>query len=118
MVERRPWLDFFSHMILLVGVFGIAFPLYLTFVASTETTAEVAVAPMSLVMGDQFWENYKPALFGILGVSMPPVGRMLWVSTVMALVISIGKIAISMISAFAVVYFRFPFRMLCFWLIF
>ncbi|HLR82758.1 MAG TPA: sn-glycerol-3-phosphate ABC transporter permease UgpE [Paenalcaligenes sp.] len=118
MVERRPWLDFFSHMILLVGVLVIAFPLYLTFVASTQTTAEVARAPMSLVMGDHFWENYKHALFGIPGESMPPVGRMLWVSTVMALVISIGKIAISMISAFAVVYFRFPFRMLCFWLIF
>lgn len=118
MVERRPWLDFFSHLILLAGVLVIAFPLYLTFVASTQTTAEVARAPMSLVMGDHFWINYKQTLFGVPGESMPPVGRMLWVSTVMALVISIGKIAISMISAFAVVYFRFPFRMLCFWLIF
>lgn len=118
MVERRPWLDFFSHFILIAGVLVIAFPLYMTFVASTQTTAEVARAPMSLTMGDHFWENYKYALFGVPGESMPPVGRMLWVSTVMALVIAIGKIAISMISAFAVVYFRFPFRMLCFWLIF
>jgi len=118
MVERRPWLDFFSHFILIAGVLVIAFPLYMTFVASTQTTAEVARAPMSLVMGDHFWENYKSALFGVPGENTPPVGRMLWVSTVMALVIAIGKIAISMISAFAVVYFRFPFRMLCFWLIF
>lgn len=118
MVERRPWLDFFSHVILIAGVLVIAFPLYLTFVASTQTAAEVARAPMSLAIGDHFWQNYKHALFGMPGGNMPPVGRMLWVSTVMALVISIGKIAISMISAFAVVYFRFPFRMLCFWLIF
>src|SRR5690625_3397922 len=118
MVERRPWLDFFSHLILIAGVLVIAFPLYMTFVASTQTTAEVARAPMSLVMGDHFWENYKSALIGVPGEHTPPVGRMLWEGTVMALVIAIGKIAISMISAFAVVYFRFPFRILCFRLIF
>src|SRR5690625_3734186 len=118
MVERRPWLDLFSHLILIAGVLVIAFPLYLTFVASTQTTAEVARAPMSLAIGDHFWENYKHALFGIPGESMPPVGKMLWVSTVMALVICIGQIAISMISAFAVVYFRFPFRILFFWVLF
>ncbi|AQS50620.1 MAG TPA: sn-glycerol-3-phosphate ABC transporter permease UgpE [Paenalcaligenes hominis] len=118
MIERRPLLDFFSHFILLLGVAVIAFPLYLTFVASTQTAAEVAQAPMSLLPGSHFFENYHQALFGAPGTSAPPVLRMLWVSTVMALVIAIGKIAISMISAFAVVYFRFPLRMLFFWMIF
>jgi sn-glycerol 3-phosphate transport system permease protein len=47
-----------------------------------------------------------------------PVGRMMWVSLVSALVIAIGKIAISLLSAFALVYFRFPFRMFFFWAIF
>ncbi len=118
MIERRPLLDFFSHFILIVGVAVIAFPLYLTFIASTQTAAEVAQAPMSLLPGSHFIENYQHALFGEPGSNSPPVLRMLWVSTVMALVIAIGKIAISMISAFAVVYFRFPGRMLFFWMIF
>ena len=118
MIERRPLLDFFSHLILLLGVAVIAFPLYITFVASTQTAAEVAQAPMSLIPGDQLWTNYKHALFGEPGSNTPPVSRMLWVSSVMALVIAIGKIAISMLSAFAVVYFRFPLRMLFFWMIF
>src|SRR5690625_840260 len=118
MVERRPLLDIFSHFILIAGVLVIPFPLYMPFVAFTQTTSEVAHSPMSVTMGNHFWENYKHALMCIPGENMPPVGRMLLVSTVMALIISIGKIAISMISAFAVVYFRFPFRMLCFWLIF
>lgn len=118
MIERRPILDIFTHLVLILGVLIIAFPLYMTFIASTQTAAEVAKAPMSLLPGNQLFENYKTALFGAEGSNMPPVGRMLWVSSVMALGIAIGKIAISMLSAFAVVYFRFPGRMLCFWLIF
>lgn len=118
MVERRPFLDFFSHFMLLLGVAVIAFPLYMTFVASTQTATEVAQAPMSLLPGSHFWENYQHALFGKPGAGTPPVARMLWVSTVMALVIAVGKIIISMLSAFAVVYFRFPLRMVFFWMIF
>ena len=118
MIERRPLLDFLSHLLLIIGVAVIAFPLYMTFVASTQTAVEVAQAPMSLIPGEHFWSNYKHALFGEVGSNTPPVARMLWVSTVMALVIAIGKIFISMLSAFAVVYFRFPLRMVFFWMIF
>lgn len=118
MIERRPLLDLFTHIVLILGVLIIAFPLYMTFVASTQTAAQVAQAPMSLMPGDQFFANYKAALFGSVESNTPPVGRMLWVSSMMALGIAIGKISISMLSAFAVVYFRFPGRMLCFWLIF
>ncbi len=117
MIQRRPYLDVFSHLILLIGVVIIAFPLYITFVASTQTAQEVAQAPMSLLPGSHFLENYQTALMGG-GTNTPPVGRMMWHSTVMALVIAIGKIAISMLSAFAVVYFRFRFRMFFFWMIF
>jgi sn-glycerol 3-phosphate transport system permease protein len=95
----------------------IAFPLYITVIASTQTAQEVAQAPMSLLPGSHFLENYTTVLFGT-GGNAPPVARMMWVSTVMALVIAIGKIAISMLSAFAVVYFRFRFRMFFFWMIF
>ncbi|XOT94201.1 sn-glycerol-3-phosphate ABC transporter permease UgpE [Alcaligenes pakistanensis] len=117
MVERRPILDFFTHLTLILGVIVIALPLYITFVASTQTSAEVARAPMSLWPGSHMVENYVTALQG-KATNSPPVGRMLMVSMVMALGIAIGKIIISMLSAFAVVYFRFPFRMLFFWMIF
>jgi len=116
MIERRPWLDFFSHLILILGVVTIAFPLYVALIASTQTAQEVAQAPMSLLPGDQFFNNYKAVLTGTGGA--PDVARMMWVSSVMALVIAIGKIAISMLSAFAVVYFRFRLRMFFFWMIF
>lgn len=117
MIERRPFLDILSHVILLMGVAVIAFPLYISLVASTQTAQEVAQAPMSLLPGSHFIENYTRVLWGD-GPGTPPVARMMWVSTVMALVIAIGKIAISMLSAFAVVYFRFRFRMFFFWMIF
>ncbi|TEA72298.1 sn-glycerol-3-phosphate ABC transporter permease UgpE [Allopusillimonas ginsengisoli] len=117
MIERRPVLDVVTHIILLIGVAIIAFPIYVTFVASTQTAQEVARAPMSLLPGSHFLENYWTVLAGG-AANTPPVARMMWISTVMALVIAIGKITISMLSAFAVVYFRFRFRMFFFWMIF
>ena len=120
MVERRPLLDFASHAIMLIGVAIVAFPLYLTFIASTHTAAEIVQAPMPLLPGDQLLHNYAAALTGSEHGqgSAAPVGRMMWVSLVTALGIAIGKIAISLLSAFAIVYFRFPFKQLVFWAIF
>ena len=117
MVERRPWLDFLAHAILIVGLIIVAFPLYVTFIASTQTAQEVANAPMSLLPGSHMIDNYLTAI-SASSAGAAPVGRMLWVSLVMALSIAIGKILISIISAYAVVYFRFPGRKLCFWMIF
>jgi sn-glycerol 3-phosphate transport system permease protein len=120
MVERRPWLAFASHAVMLLGVLVVAFPVYITFVASTHTAQEIVQTPMPLLPGNQFVHNYLAALTGSEKGpgSGAPVGRMMWVSLVTALVISIGKIAISLLSAFAIVYFRFPFRMFFFWAIF
>ena len=120
MVERRPLLDVLSHGVLLVGVLVVAFPVYLTFVASTHTAQEIIQAPMPLLPGDQFLHNYAAVLTGSERGpgSGAPVGRMMWVSLVSALVIAIGKIAISLLSAFAIVYFRFPFKQVVFWMIF
>lgn len=118
MIERRPWLDLLAHLILILGLVIVAFPLYVAFVASTQTAREVANAPISLLPGTHFIENYTQVFFTGSSVQTTPVGNMLWVSFVIAMIISIGKISISMLSAFAVVYFRFPFRMLCFWMIF
>ncbi|MEY4344897.1 MAG: hypothetical protein RL032_729 [Pseudomonadota bacterium] len=120
MVERRPWLDFLSHAILIIGVLIIAFPIYITFVASTHTVDAVVQVPMPLLPGTHMIENYTVALNGDRqGTgSHASVGRMMVVSLVTALVIAVGKIAISLLSAFAIVYFRFPFRMAFFWAIF
>jgi sn-glycerol 3-phosphate transport system permease protein len=120
MVERRPLLDLLSHAILIVGVILVAFPLYLTFVASTQSTSDIVHPPMSLLPGQHMAENYGAAWDGTGGGSgsKAPAARMMYVSLITALVISIGKIAISLLSAFAIVYFRFPFRMFFFWAIF
>ncbi|MDH4174152.1 MAG: sn-glycerol-3-phosphate ABC transporter permease UgpE [Betaproteobacteria bacterium] len=119
MVERRPWLDVLSHGILILGVIVIAFPVYVTFVASTLPLEEIMVAPMPLVPGDRLIENYSQVLFaGTATGSKAPVATMLFNSTVVALCITIGKIVISLISAFAIVYFRFRLRMFFFWMIF
>ncbi len=120
MVERRPLLTAFGHGVLLLGVLIVAFPVYITFVASTHTAQEIVQAPMPLLPGDQLLHNYAAALTGSERGpgSGAPVGRMMWVSLVSALVISLGKIAISLLSAFAIVYFRFPFKMFFFWSIF
>ena len=120
MVERSPFLKAFSHLIMVLGVIIVGFPLYLAFVASTHTAQDIVQVPMPMLPGSNFWETYKTALFG--GGSGPgssaPVAHMMWVSFVTAMVITVGKIAISLLSAFAIVYFRFPFKMLCFWAIF
>lgn len=120
MVERSPFLKAFSHLIMVLGVIIVGFPLYLAFVASTHTAQDIVQVPMPMFPGSNFWETYKTALFG--GGSGPgssaPVAHMMWVSFVTAIVITVGKIAISLLSAFAIVYFRFPFKGICFWLIF
>jgi sn-glycerol 3-phosphate transport system permease protein len=120
MIERRPGLTVLSHAVLILGVLVVGFPLYLTFVASTQTAEAIVHAPMSLLPGNQLIENYTAALqgTGMGAASNAPVGRMMMVSLITALVIAIGKIAISLLSAFSIVYFRFPFRMLFFWAIF
>jgi len=119
MVENRPWFDFLAHAILVLGVVLVAFPLYVTFVASTLTFEEIVNVPMPLVPGDQLMANYTQVITaGSNKGSSAPVGTMLFNSLVMALGVAIGKIAISILSAFAIVYFRFPLRNFFFWMIF
>ena len=115
MVERRGAGLWLSHVGLILGVLVIVFPIWLAFVASTVSQADIVRPPMPIWPGDQFLENYRRAL--VSGINAP-VALMLLNSLVMALGIAIGKIAISLLSAFAIVYFRFPFRRVFFWLIF
>ena len=120
MIENRPVATLVSHLVLVLGVIIVAFPLYVTFVASTHTAQDIVQVPMPLLPGPHFIDNYSAALFGTGegAASNAPVGRMMTVSLVTALVIAIGKISISLLSAFAIVYFRFPGREFFFWAIF
>ena len=119
MVENRPLLTLFSHAILILGVAVVAFPLYVTFIASTHTLEEILSVPMPLLPGDQLFNNYAQVLSaGSTRGSAAPVGTMMVNSLVVALVIAVGKIAISILSAFAIVYFRFPLKNFFFWMIF
>ena len=107
MVEKRGSRLWLTHVLMIVGVLIVFFPIWLAFVASTVTQPEIVSPPMPLTPGSHFFENYTRALFA--GVNVP-VATMLFNSLVMALGIAIGKIAISLLSAFAIVYFRFPGR--------
>ena len=115
MVEKRGAGLWLVHLGLIVGIAFIFFPIWLAFVASTVEQQEIVRPPMPLLPGDRFLENYARALTS--GVNAP-VSTMLLNSMIMAIGISLGKIAISLLSAFAIVYFRFPGRRLFFWLIF
>ena len=119
MVENRPFLTVITHIVLILGVAMIALPIWITFVAASHDEIRMLQAPIPMLPGSYFVDNLKQTLFGAgLSGGQTPVWRMLLNSLAMALMISVGKIAISIISAFAIVYFKFPFRMGFFWMIF
>jgi sn-glycerol 3-phosphate transport system permease protein len=120
MVERHRFLNVISHALLALGVLVIVFPIYLALVGSTHSAQDMAQSPIPIWFGQEAWHNYRTILLGEgPGVtSQIPVARMMWVSLVTALSIAFGKIVISLLSAFAIVYFNFPFRKAVFWGIF
>jgi sn-glycerol 3-phosphate transport system permease protein len=112
MNERTPILDAVCHLILLVGAALVCLPIYFVFVTGSLSQPEIMRVPMSWLPGNQFLANMQTVL------SNANFGRLLLNSFIMATGITVGKLAISVIAAFAVTYFRFPFRMTAFWLIF
>jgi sn-glycerol 3-phosphate transport system permease protein len=118
MVEHRSLGDVLAYAILTLAVFIIVFPVYLAFVASTYDAGTVMNGNMPLTPGGQLLENYARVLASGTTQSSEPVGRMLTNSFISAIGIALGKIFISILSAYAVVYFRFPFRRTAFWIIF
>jgi sn-glycerol 3-phosphate transport system permease protein len=119
MVEDRRLGDAIAYIILSIGVLIVAFPVWLTFVASSWDNATVINGQLPLYPGPYLFDNYYRILFvGTSGSTREPVASMMLNSFVMAMAIAIGKIVISVLSAYAVVYYRFPFRMAAFWIIF
>ncbi|MFV8981778.1 sn-glycerol-3-phosphate ABC transporter permease UgpE [Serratia fonticola] len=118
MIENRRGLDIFSHTMLIIGVLVVLFPLYVAFVAATLDDQQVFQVPMTLVPGGHLWDNIRHIWQGGVGTLKVPFSMLLLNSVIMALAITCGKIVVSVLSAYAIVYFRFPLRSLFFWLIF
>ena len=118
MIENRRGLDIFSHTMLILGVLVVLFPLYVAFVAATLDDQQVFQVPMTLVPGGHLWDNIRHIWQGGVGTLKVPFSMLLLNSVIMALAITCGKIVVSVLSAYAIVYFRFPLRSLFFWLIF
>ena len=118
MVEKRPLRTILTHSILGIGIIAIIFPIYISLVASTHSRKDIATT-VKPWFGDNIIQNYTTVLkTGKKTAGGIPVGFMMVNSLIMAVGIVIGKITISIISAYAIVYFRFPLRMFFFWLIF
>jgi sn-glycerol 3-phosphate transport system permease protein len=108
-----------GHILLILGCVIVAFPIWYVAVASTHSLRTILNPPLPLVPGPEGLENYRDAMSGaIMRIGGVGVDRLLFNTTVVALGIAFGKIVISMASAYAIVFFRFPLRMVCFWLIF
>lgn len=119
MVENRPFLNFLAHLVLILGVALVAFPIYVAFIASTHGPTAFLSGLIPMLPGKEMIHTFGKMLTdGMQSSGMPPLSLQMMNSLIMALSISIGKIMISIISAYAIVYFRFPFRGLAFWLIF
>ena len=112
--RKRPldWNAIVVHALLVSCIAVVAFPLYYAFIISTQDLQQVVQRPPRLAPSTHLVENYVEAW------RQAHMGRMLWNSAVMAVTIAVGKIAISMLSAFAIVYFSFRGRTVCFWMIF
>lgn len=118
MIENRRGLDIFCHIMLWCGLLIILFPIYIAIVAATMDNHQIFQTPMSLIPHGHLWDNITRLWNHGITPDSPPLGKMLLNSLIMALGITVGKISISMISAFALVWFRFPLRQFCFWMIF
>ncbi|QHM77242.1 L-arabinose transport system permease protein AraQ [Mixta theicola] len=118
MIENRRGLDIFSHLMLILGILTILFPLWVAFVAATLDNQQIFQVPMTLIPGNQLWHNLREIWLHGVSSNSAPMSVLLFNSTLMALGITCGKIIVSILSAFALVWFRFPLRNLVFWMIF
>ncbi|MGP6189864.1 MAG: sn-glycerol-3-phosphate ABC transporter permease UgpE [Vulcanimicrobiaceae bacterium] len=118
MIEHRRGFDVVCHAFLILGVAFVVFPLYIVFVTATLSAEEASRSPLPLLPSTHLFANIADVWQHGAGNAAVPFGLMLTNSLVMALAITLGKIFVSILSAYAIVYFRFPFRTACFWLIF
>ena len=118
MVEHRPFYTVLTHILMILGLAIVLFPIYIAFVASTHEARDV-LSTVQGWFGSNLIDNYATVFkSGKSTTGGIPVSLMMWNSFIMAMGIVVGKISISILSAYAIVYFRFRFRMFFFWIIF
>ncbi len=108
MVEKTPILDAFTYIFLMAGIIIVGSPIIYAIIAATLPIEDVSRVPMPLIPGDQFWVNMQAAW------DKGDLGNQLFNSFVMASGITIGKITVSMLGAFSIVYFDYRFRTVAF----
>jgi sn-glycerol 3-phosphate transport system permease protein len=118
MPERSLVKQALPHLFLALAIFILVFPLWLVFAASTHTLQEILHAPMPVAPGSHLLENYARALFAGTGNLGAGAWTMMMNSLIMAVGIAVGKIVVSLLAAFAIVFFDFRLRAFCFWSIF
>jgi sn-glycerol 3-phosphate transport system permease protein len=108
MVEKTPILDTFTYIFLIIGILIVGFPILYSLIAATLPLVDVSRVPMPLIPGDQFLVNMREAW------TRSDLGRQIFNSFIMAAGITIGKISVSMIGAFSIVYFDYRLRVVAF----
>jgi len=118
MIENRPLTNVLCHAVLILGVLFVAFPLYIALVTATLTAEQAVQVPLPLSPGGHLWSNIVDVWQHGAGNAAYPFGTMMENSFIMAIGITVGKLVISVMSAYSIVYFRFPLRNVFFWAIF
>lgn len=109
----------FAHAFLLLFIMLLFLPIYLAVVAASHEASAMMQAPMPLLPGKHFFSNLSDIFNSGLDVTGGvPLKQMLLNSLLMAVLIAVGKIILAAGSAYALVYFDFPYKTLCFALIF
>ncbi len=112
MIERSPVFDFLTYLAMVFGAVLVVIPFWVTFVAGSQSLQEVSQVPISLIPSSHLWENLSAAW------ARADLGPKLLNSFIVAVGVTVGKIVLASLSAFAIVFFNFRARMICFWLIF
>lgn len=112
MIERTPILNFVTHAVLLIALVVTGLPVLVVLIGSTLSVEQLNSFPMPLIPGDRIVSNFSAAW------AKGDLGTRLMTSAIVAVGITVGKIAVSILSAFAIVYFDFRFKATVFWLIF
>lgn len=112
MVERTPILNLVTHLVLFLGFVLAVAPFVIVAIAASHNLKDVNDVPMSLLPGGDFWANIKTAW------TTADLGPKLLNSFIMAAGVAAGKVIVSALTAFSIVYFRYPGRTFIFWLIF
>jgi sn-glycerol 3-phosphate transport system permease protein len=112
MIERSPIFDIVTYLAMAIGAVLVVVPFWVTFVAGSQSLQEVNQVPISLLPSSHLWENLVTAW------TRADLGPKMLNSLIIAVGVTVGKITLASLSAFAIVFFNFRARMLCFWLIF